>query len=106
MVLFFLLSPHPADPTLTTENLTEVVRGVESCWENLGNKLGVRHSEMQKIHHLYQNGHQKMEDIIKHYMGNPPSCSWERIISALERMKLPQLAEVVTTKYVRGMWQG
>ena len=103
MVLFFLLSPHPADPTLTTENLMEVVRGVEGRWEDLGNELGVRDSEMQKIQRLYQSDHQKMEAIISHYVRHEPSRSWKRVASELERIELPQLAEVVTTKYVRGM---
>ena len=110
MVLFFLLSPHPADPTLTTENLMEVVRGVESRWKDLGSNLcsggilgGVRSSEMQKIQRLYQSDHQKMEAIIKHYVRYYPSRSWKDVYSALERMNLSQLAEVVNTKYVRGM---
>ena len=37
-----MLSPHPADPTLTTDNLMEVVKEVEHRWEDLGRKLGLR----------------------------------------------------------------
>ena len=81
----------------------EVVRGVEGRWKDLGNELGVRDSEMQKIQRLYQSDHQKMEAIINHYVRHKPSRSWKRVASELERMQLPQLAEVVTTKYVRGM---
>jgi len=81
----------------------EVVRGVESRWEDLGNELGVRRSEKQKISLLYQSDHQKIEAIIKHYVGYCPSRSWKQVADALEGMNLPQLAEVVTTKYVRGM---
>ena len=103
MVVFFLLSPHPADPTITTENLMEVVRGVESRWKDLSNKLFVRRSERQNIQRLYQSDHQKMEAIIKHYVRYYPSRSWKDVSSTLERMNLPQLAEVVNTKYVRGM---
>ena len=106
MVLFFLLSHHPADPTLTTENLMEVVRGVESCWENLSDQLGVRSSEDQKIKRLYQSDHQRLEALIEHYTRHHPSRSWKQVADALEEMELPQLAEVVTTKYVRGMCQG
>ena len=106
MVVFFLLSPHPADPTITTENLMEVVRGVESRWEDLGNKLFVRRSERQNIQRLYQSDHQKMEAIINHYVRHYPTSSWSEVASALEMMNLRQLAKVVTTKYVRGMWLG
>ena len=88
----------------------EVVRGVEGRWEDLGKKLcgrliprGVRHSEMEKIWHFYQSDHQRLEAIIKHYVRYCPSRSWKDVSSALERMQLTQLAEVVTTKYVRGM---
>ena len=103
MVLFFLLSPYPADPTLTTENLMEVVRGVESRWKDLSSKLPVRYSEKQKIRRLYQSDHQKMEALVKHYVRYYPFHSWKDVSSALEEMQLPQLAEAVTTKYVRGM---
>ena len=81
----------------------EVMRGVEGRWEELGKKIRVRYSEMQKIQRLYQSDHQKMEAIIKHYVKHCPFRSWKDVSSALERMNLPQLAEVVNTKYVRGM---
>ena len=88
----------------------EVVRGVESRWEDLGSNLcsggilgGVRDSEMQKIRHLYQSDHQRLEALVKHYVKHCPFHSWKDVSSALEKMQLPQLAEVVTTKYVRGM---
>ena len=88
----------------------EVVRGMESRWKDLGSNLcsgrilgGVRYSERQKIRHLYQSDHQKMEAIIKHYVKHYPFRSWKDVSSALEEMQLTQLAEVVTTKYVRGM---
>ena len=106
MVHFFLLSSHPADPTLTTENLMEVVRGVEGRWKHLSIQLVVRDSEIQKIQPLYRSDHQRMEALINHYVRYKPSRSWKGVASALERMQLPQLAEMITTKYVRGMWQG
>ena len=88
----------------------EVVRGVEHRWEDLGRSLhfpyGVRDSEIHKIQRLYQSDHQKLEALINHYVGHHPLRSWKEVAWALERMELPQLAEVVTTKYVRGMWQG
>ena len=103
MVLFFLLSPHPADPTLTTENLMDVVRRVESRWEDLSDELGVRYSEDQNIQRLYQSDHQKMEALVNHYVQHCPFHSWSDVASALEEMKLRHLAKVVTTKYVRGI---
>ena len=106
MVSFFLFSSHTADPTLTTENLMEVVRGVEHCWGQLHNLLNVRDSEIQKIRRLYQSDKQKMEALVDHYVRHYPLRSWKGVASALEMMQLRQLARVVTTKYVRGKWQG
>ena len=81
----------------------EVVRVVESRWEDLGDKFVLRYSERQKIRHLYQSDHLKMDALIKHYVQQYPFHSWKEVYGALERMNLPQLAEVVNTKYVRGM---
>ena len=44
-----MLSPHPADPTLTTDNLMEVVKGVEYHWGGLGLGLDVPQSKKRKI---------------------------------------------------------
>ena len=79
---------------------------MESNWEDLSSKLYVRLSEVQKLRRLYQSDHQRMEALINHYVRHYPFRSWKEVASALERMQLSQLAEVVTTKYVRGMWQG
>ena len=88
----------------------ELVNGVEHHWKELGDALcfpyDVRGSEIQKIERLYQSDHQRLEALINHYVRHYPFHSWKGVASALEKMELPQLAEVVTTKYVRGMWQG
>ena len=84
----------------------EVVRGVESRWEDLSGELKMRASERQKIQSLYQSDHQRMEAVVNHYVRHYPFRSWSKVALALERMKLRQLAKVVTTKYVRGMWLG
>ena len=79
---------------------------MESQWDKLVHELGVRFSENQKIRHLYWSDHQKMEAFTYHYVRHYPFRSWKKVASALKEMQLPHLAEVVTTKYVRGMWQG
>ena len=84
----------------------EVVKGVEDRWNDLSYQLLVRDSEKKKIQRLYRSDHQKMEAIIEHYVKHYPLRSWKNVSSALEEMNLPQLAEVVTAKYVRGMCQG
>ena len=91
-----MLSPHPADPTLTTDNLMEVVKEVEHRWEDLGFKLG--------LHRQYrQSGVHGMADVVDEYVRRYPTPSWKGVATVLQRMMLDKLADEVTTKYVRGM---
>ena len=87
-----MLSPHPADPTLTTDNLMEVVKEVEHHWWELGLKLGL---PMSSVH--------GMADVVDEYVRHCPTPSWKKVATALQRMNLDKLADEVTTKYVRGM---
>ena len=100
-----MLSPHPADPTLTTDNLMEMVRDVEHRWKDLGRNLGLRtqtflHSRLigvdgQVIH--------RMADVVDEYVRHYHAPSWKEVATALQEMELDKLADEVTTKYVRGM---
>ena len=91
-----MLSPHPADPTLTTDNLMEVVKEVEQCWEDLGRKLILRTHRNRLIVH-------GMADVVYEYVRHYPTPSWKKVATALQEMELDKLADEVTTKYVRGM---
>ena len=95
-----MLSPHPADPTLTTDNLLEVVKEVEHCWEELGRKLGFRKYVDGR---LQLSGVHGMADVVDEYVRHYYTPSWKKVATALQRMKLDKLADEVTTKYVRGM---
>ena len=88
-----MLSPHPADPTLTTDNLMEVVREVKHLWKDLGRKLGVD---------TYRFSVRGMADVVDEYVRRYPTPSWKKVATALQEMKLDKLADEVTTKYVRG----
>ena len=90
-----MLSPHPADPTLTTDNLMEVVKEVEHHWSDLGDKLGLPMYRLSGVH--------GMADVVDEYVRCCPTPSWKGVAAALQRMKLDKLADEVTTKYVRGM---
>ena len=87
-----MLSPHPADPTLTTDNLMEVVKEVEHCWVELDVRLGLH---MSSVH--------GMADVVDEYVRHYPTPSWKKVATVLQEMKLDKLADEVTTKYVRGM---
>jgi len=98
-----MLSPHLADPTLTTANLMEVVKGVEYHWGDLGSRLGVPESKMNEIIRFYHNVQEWMQALADHYTTYHPTPSWKAITEALQGMGLHKQADEVTTKYVKGM---
>ena len=98
-----MLSPHPADPTLTTDNLMEVVKGVEHRWYDLGRKLGVPLSKRREIRSLYHCVQQWMQALADHYTTHHPTRSWKAVTTALQKVRLHKQADEVTTKYVKGM---
>jgi len=97
-----MLSPHPADPTLTTDNLMEVVKGVEDSWDDLGHQLDVPWSKMSEIKSLYHSDH-RMEAVLDYYVKYYPAPSWKQIAETLQKTSLYSQADEVTTKYVQGM---
>ena len=100
-----MLSPHPADPTLTTDNLMEVVKEVEHRWEDLGRKLGLRTDVTSVGVKLKRqlSGMYGMADVVDEYVRHHPTPSWKQVATVLLEMKLDKLADEVTTKYVRGI---
>lgn len=99
---FSISSPYPANPSLTTDNLMEVVKKVGHSWKNLGCKLGVRASKIEEIQDLNLTDHERMEAMINDYVRHYPTPSWEKVATALRKMRLYKLEDVVTTKYVKG----
>ena len=98
-----MLSPHPADPTLTTDNLMEVVKEVEHHWEDLGRKLGLRLGLSSGLPLYRLSGVRGMAEVVEEYVRRYPTPSWKGVTAALQGMKLDKLADDVTTKYVRGV---
>ena len=95
-----MLSPHPADPTLTTDNLMEVVKDVEDHWNDLGFLLGVPPSKRVEIESLYQSAHHRMEAVVDYY-ARSPTASWKHVAEALQGENLLVQADGIT-KYVKG----
>ena len=90
-----MLSLHPADPTLTTDNLMEVVKEVEHHWWDLGCELGLALYQLSSVY--------GMEGVVDEYVRRYPTPSWKKVATALQELELDKLADEVTTKYVRGM---
>jgi len=97
-----MLSPHPADPTLTTDNIMGVVKEVEHRWKDLGYHLGLQSSKRVHIKGLYKTNHLRMEAVVDYFV-KCSTYSWKEVATALQGMELHKLADEVTTKYVRGM---
>ena len=76
--------------------------GLEERWEELGKELGVWLSKRNEIRRLHHDSTHRIEQLIKFYIRYYPTPSWQDIASALQEMRLDDLADVVTTKYVRG----
>ena len=91
-IIFPVLSPHLADPTLTSDNFIEVMKDNRHHWADLAINLGV-----------WKSGMHGMEDVVDGYVRRYPTPSWKKVALALQEIKLPKLADEVTTKYVRGM---
>ena len=91
-VIYLVLYSHLADPTLTTDNLIEVMKEEKHRWWDLARKLGVQ-----------KPGMRGMEDVVDEYVRRYPTPSWKQVALALQEMELHKLADEVTTKYVRGM---
>ena len=98
-----MLSPHPADPTLTTDNLMEMVKEVEHRWEDLGHKLGLL--SLLEGEFIGMDGEEihGMAAVVDEYVRHYPTPSWKWVATTLQGMELDKLADEVTTKYVRGM---
>ena len=90
-IIFPVLSPHLADPTFTSDNLIGVMKDERHRWKDLAHELDV----WKPMH--------GMEDVVNEYVRHYPTPSWKNVALALQEMKLPKLADEVTTKYVRGM---
>ena len=98
-----MLSPHPADPTLTTDNLMEVVKGVEDRWYDLIDRLGVPWYKRDEIRSLYDSDQRRMQAVAGEYTTHHPASSWNNVFEVLAKEGLYSQADEVTTKYVKGM---
>ena len=102
-----MLSPHLADPTLTTDNrmevVKEVVKEVEHLWEYLGEELGLRTNWLGQLIGVGGEKIHGMADVVDEYVRRHPTPSWKGVATVLQQMELDKLADNVTTKYVRGM---
>ena len=83
-----------------------VLSGLEERWEELGEKLlflpRVWEHKRDEIRCLHHDSTHQIEALIEFYIRYDPTPSWQHIASALKKVGLDDLADVITTKYIRG----
>ena len=96
-VYFFCLS---SDPTLTTHNVMEMVKGVPYDYLHL--VLSASFNKWYEIKTQYQSDEQRSEALISHVISTHPCLSWNLLASGLQRYGYSEAAAGVTGKYVKG----
>ena len=90
-----------ADPSLTTDNLSEALRDVT----NMGRLkiwLDTPDSKKEEIWSARQTVGQRREGLVDVYINSHPCPSWESVTRALGQCGHTNQVEKVTTKYVEG----
>ena len=88
-----------SDPTLTTHNVTEMVKGVS--YMNLNIVLDVSFIKGNEIKRQYQSDEQRSEALVAHVVLTHPCLTWKRLSTNLQLWDSEAAAEV-TRKYVKG----
>ena len=87
-----------SDPTLTTHNVTEMVKGVS--YSTLRFVLDV--SLYKRIDDQYQSDEQRSEALVAHAVLTHPCLTWKGLSTKLQRWGKSEAAAEVTRKYVKG----
>ena len=96
MTLFCLSS----DPTLTTHNVMEMMKGAP--YYMFQYVLSVSFDKWNEILIQYQSDDQRSEALISHAISTHPCLSWNRLASELQQYGRSEAAAEVTRKYVKG----
>ena len=84
-VLFIVLPSacvSPSDPTLTVENVREVMAEVGN-WRNVARWLGVPDSKRQEISQQSSTERKKSHALGDYWVNTDPNASWKRLARAL-----------------------
>ena len=93
--------PFSSDPTLTTNNVTEVVKGVR--YVGLDYVLEISNRKSREIDNQYQSEEQRKEALVAHAIHTHPCFSWKRLSARLQQYSgHHDAAAEVTRKYVKG----
>ena len=76
------LQPPPSDPTLTVENVREVMAEVGN-WEEVGSWLDVPRSKRQEISQQSSTEREKCLALGDYWFNTEPHASWEKLARSL-----------------------
>ena len=89
-----------SDPTLTTHNVTEMVKGVD--FYDLLYVLNVSGDKLIELHSQHQSDEQRSEALVAHVVLTHPCLTWKRLSTKLQQLGKSEAAAEVTRKYVKG----
>ena len=81
-VLFIVLPFSLSDPTLTVENVREVMAKVGN-WVEVGGELGVPVSKRQEINQQSSTEREKCLALGDYWVNTDPEASWEKLAMVL-----------------------
>ena len=87
-----------SDPTLTTHNVTEMVKGMSYSILH----LDVSFEKLGEIYSQYQSDEQRSEALVAHVVLTHPCLTWKRLSTKLQQYGKSEAAAEVTRKYVKG----
>ena len=98
--LYLYEYPPLSDPTLTTHNVVEMMKGVK--YDHLFFVLIASLSKWLEIGDQYQSVEQRSEALIAHTISTYPCMSWNKLAGRLQQWGYREAAAEVTRKYVKG----
>ena len=92
----------PSDPTLTVENVREVMAEVGN-WRRVGIGLGVPESKLQKIRKQSSTVREKSLALGDYWVNTAPDASWEKLAQVFYRKGEEKAAAVMKQYLPQGM---
>ena len=90
----------PSDPTLTVENVKEVMAEVVGNWVRVVGWLGVPPSKQQEISQQLSTEKERFFALVDYWVNTDPDASWEKFARVLYQ-KGEERALAVTKQYLQ-----
>ena len=84
---------------LSIKNLTNALTGIADC-EGLGIQLDIDYCELQKIFKDLPTTEERKRAVMHLWLESNIEASWEKLLSALQKMKLSRIAQDIESEYL------